>query len=55
MRAVHTMSRRFAVGFALAAGCLFSASCAAEGRALDDPLAYSPVPVSTLVSMVGDN
>src|SRR5215212_403341 len=50
MRSVHAVSRRFQVGFALAAACLVATSCAADGRSLVDSPVYSPVPVSTLVS-----
>jgi hypothetical protein len=50
MRLVHAMSRPFRVGFAFAAGCLLTASCAVDARSLDDVTVYSPVPASTLVS-----
>ena len=50
MRLVHAMSRRFTVGFALAAGCLLMASCAVDARSLDDAVVYSSVQASTLVS-----
>ena len=49
MRLVHTMSRRFRVGFALRR-LLLTTSCEVDARSLDDVPAYSPVPASTLVS-----
>jgi hypothetical protein len=50
MRRMNAMSRRFKVGFALAAGCLLTAACTVDARPVDDDPVYSPVPASTLVS-----
>ena len=47
---MHLVSKRFQAGLALSAGCLFTLSCAADWRDVDEALVYSPAPVSTLVS-----